>query len=395
MKIIVLLIILSFTCLVWVGTASAQGPLSLEVRSSNYVPGEQGNYMLFFQMDRTLELSVSASVYADFPHGYELFTKECDWSKAFQYLNPNSQEWTTVSGYAAIEGSRFLFNITEDNLLLDPNIQMRLVLSDVLNGPQSGVFELSLTLLETNGNSISKTVDVVLGPSPAEVPSGLALTAVSSLQVNAVWGTVAGADRYQLFFSSEVNENYQPACNNCSSLNTEEWYLTTPSIEFKGNDYTGLEAGKTYYFKVRAGNQFGYGPFSQPVPVTTLSVKLLQTLPADKETKVLIKNPVLALFNQKVNVVNPNEIQVAELPYGSLVDSSQISVEERTVVIAVQFEYDTAYQVVFGERALESTVHAAVYNPIFRWTFTTEAKPESSGDDHGDGGGEDHSDSGG
>lgn len=124
-------------------------------------------------------------------------------------------------------------------------------------------------------------------------------------------------------------------------------------------------------------------------------VKVVQTLPADKDTNVLIKDPILVLLDQPVKIIAPEKIQVLKMPGGTSVDSSQLEVQRRTVIMTVPLTYGTDYQVVFGERALESTVTADVYNAAFDWTFSTEKDPgsddnggdDSSGGDSGDEGG--------
>lgn len=137
------------------------------------------------------------------------------------------------------------------------------------------------------------------------------------------------------------------------------------------------------------------GPHNLSVGDYVYQVKVVQTLPADKDTNVLIKDPILVLLDQPVKIIAPEKIQVLEMPGGTSVDSSQLEVQRRTVIMTVPLNYGTDYQVVFGERALESTVSAAVYNAAFEWTFSTEKDPgsddnggdDSSGGDSGDEGG--------
>lgn len=112
-------------------------------------------------------------------------------------------------------------------------------------------------------------------------------------------------------------------------------------------------------------------------------VKVVQTRPADKAANVLIKDPILVLLDQPVKIIAPEKIQLLKFNGGTTVDNTGVSVEGRTIIMTVSLEYNTDYQVVLGERALESTVSAAVYNAPFDWTFSTE-KASDSGEDGGD-----------
>jgi hypothetical protein len=137
----------------------------------------------------------------------------------------------------------------------------------------SSPFSLSLedlikvTVSAYNSIGYSTTSSYNTGGAYVEIvpsaPSGLTLTSTSSTSIQVDWSTLTGTSTggsaitsYNLYWD---NNSGTPSISLLDSL------VTTDTI-------TGLTAGNTYIFKVRAKNIYGPGPFSSSVSITVSAV---------------------------------------------------------------------------------------------------------------------------
>ncbi|MDF9408792.1 S-layer homology domain-containing protein [Pelotomaculum isophthalicicum JI] len=382
-------ILLSLLCfLFFLGSASATDLTSLSVQSSTYVPGQEGRYTLTFKSGEQLNLSVGSYVYVNFPQGFSFVQNSISSEDpgctlaSIQYKNNSTDKyWSVLNGDVSVAGDvyRFIFQPTvSGSVYTNANINIYMVVPGVVNAPAVGTGTVTLSVYGANGNSYTKSASVTLGDPPASAPSNLGVVAANSLKVNATWDTVVGATRYQLLYSSDPEGTYIQACDFGKEPDPgQEWSLTSNSCSYSGTGNGGLEAGKTYYFKVRAGNQYGYGPASQPVAVAIPAVTLQQSTPVDGGY-ASIGGSITAVFNQPVRITDNDKIQVYEKNTGKPVTKNQVSVDGSTVTISAALSYRTAYQVVFHELALEGTVCQGFYNRLIGWSFTTYGSSSGS-----------------
>lgn len=103
----------------------------------------------------------------------------------------------------------------------------------------------------TDFSSAVKTV-------PGEIKTKPTLKALSSSEVQVSWGTVTGAESYEVQYTTE--ERYFDTSNEPKSISIDTG--TVASV-------TGMESGDEYFFRVRAVNATGNGPWS---PVSSIII---------------------------------------------------------------------------------------------------------------------------
>lgn len=386
--------------LIFINTASAGNLTSLDVQSTTFVPGEEGRYTLVFKSSDLINLSVGSSVYVDFPQGFSLIRSSIDSEDPgctlanIQYKNkPSDKFWSVLQGETSVVEAgglnRFIFNPSNANSTVNPDVNVYLVIPGVINKkPAAGTETVALTVYDKDGKDYTGSAPITLGDPPAAEPEGLNVTAVNSTKVNAVWEAVYEADRYQLFYSSDPEGTFIQACDFGKEPDPgQEWSLTGTDCSYSGIGNGGLAAGMTYYFKVRAGNQYGFGPFSQDVAVSMPVVTLKKSSPADNADDVSTGSVITAVLDQPVKITDVDKIQVYEKSTGSPVTKEQVEAIGTSVNITASLMKSTEYQVVFYNQALESEGNQGVYNRLFGWSFTTK-----SHGDGGDGGGDSVSD---
>jgi hypothetical protein len=128
--------------------------------------------------------------------------------------------------------------------------------SGVLSGTPSasGTFTISVTATDTNGCTGSRNYTFNIATPPGSAPVNLRATAASASQVMITWTPVATADGYEVFRGT----------SNATMVS-----IAVPSLNSYA-DTTGLVAGTTYVYKVRAFGQGISGTFSAPEIATTI-----------------------------------------------------------------------------------------------------------------------------
>jgi titin len=108
-----------------------------------------------------------------------------------------------------------------------------------------------------NADTIFTARWVVPAANPPDAPTGVQATAQSSGSISVSWNPVAGADSYEVYFAAGSSADFAPA----------------PGGTVTGASYahTGLQAGTTYQYRVRAVNSAGGSGFSTAASATTLS----------------------------------------------------------------------------------------------------------------------------
>ncbi|MDD4588255.1 MAG: Ig-like domain-containing protein [Heliobacteriaceae bacterium] len=363
-------------------------PLDLAITATSLVPGEEARYTLKFSTDQQLDLAAGSRVEVLFPKQVTL-TKDditaedpgCTLSK-IQYASANAK-----GGYAVLNGTvdtvttdkgqQFSFVVTSTgDCLVASNTDIYLIIPGVVNKPATAERNNNITLTVTTADGAGHTAvfNAALGDPPPAAPAGLTLTATGASAVTAVWQPVEGATRYQLLYAADPEGYFIQADDFDFKRDPnpgETGDLTDTKAEFSGGN-SGLEAGRTYYFKVRAGNDFGYGPVSAAVPVETLALKPLTRNPAEDQTEVAVDLPVTVNFNQAVAIKDKDYICLYEKATGTPVPVA-VSAQGATVTLApgTGLTPETEYQVVFYYQALTAADNLKVWNEPFHWSFRT------------------------
>ncbi|NTW33743.1 MAG: hypothetical protein HGB12_14175 [Bacteroidetes bacterium] len=108
----------------------------------------------------------------------------------------------------------------------------------------------------------SNGLTTLLNPLP-NAPTATNATGVGSTRITANWGTVTDATSYQLDVSTINNFTSFVGTYNALNVGTALTY-----------NLTGLTAGNTYYYRVRAVNSCGSGANSNTITTTTMNIAL-------------------------------------------------------------------------------------------------------------------------
>ncbi len=385
-----------------IATAAFAGDfINMSVNSTSFVPGEQGRYTLSFKLDNPMDMSVCAYMLVYFPQGFSIVQNPIDsedpgcalasiqymllGDKYYSIIQANDKtdpdqanrvtvkedDGSTLFGFEIRNGSNI--NIAEET-------DINLIIPGVINKPDTGNGTVTLAVYSADGQQYEDSLDIILGDPPVGVPGGLSVAAEGSSTVEAAWDAVEGASRYQLFYSSEPDGCYIQACDfGKEPAPGQDWSLTDTSVSYSGTGNGGLQPGKCYYFKVRAGNEFGYGQMSGYVEVEMPSVKLVESIPADNTTRVSVGSTISATLNTPLLISDDEKIQIYEASSGTPVVKNNVEADGDTLKIDASLDYGKKYFVVLYEHAVESTDNNNIYNGLVGWSFTTRSKGGGDG----------------
>ncbi len=366
-----------------------------DVTVTSLVYGEESRYIFAVTAAEDIKFSAGATVMVDFPKNSSLICNDIEnEDPGCTLANVQYKVYASDKYFSFLDGQ--VSTSTTDTLnqrcslvlggkanTVPATTKLYITIPGVMNKPavSSGGAgggsnnNIAVTIQAADGKVFSGTVNKPLGNAPATAPTGLQVTASGSSQISANWNQVEGATRYQLLYSWDPNGTFIQAYDFARRDPNPDELWPIPSLaptvtaSFSGAN-SGLLGGRTYYFKVKAGNAFGYGPSSEPVAVTTPVISPSTMVPLANASSVSINNPISVTLNQVVTIANKHYIQVYEKATGTPIDSSS-SVSGSTVTIQASLKADTQYQVVFFYKALTATANNIVWNESFDWVFTT------------------------
>lgn len=347
------------------------------VVSTSLVPGEEARYTIAFRAPVDLDLE-DAAISLDLPDNFSITQNDildenpgCTLA-SLQYKNrSNDKYWSVLQGQTEVvtEDDLTTFTLQVDTSAVanvNSDVIVYLTLPGVVNGPDEGSFPIHILLQSATGNYEGQ-IECALGPAPAEAPSDLEIEAASSYYLDARWNPVDGASRYQLYFALDPNGYYIQACDFGKEPNPgQQWSLTETACSFTAKGNGDLEPGRTYYFKVRAGNEYGFGPFSEIYTVET------PVLALDAQ-QGKINSPIIIAADQDVEIVDEDLIMLFKAATGEPV-TAEVTADGNTISISADLENGVRYQAVFYKNALVSTDNIKAYNNLFGFEFVANGK---------------------
>lgn len=358
---------------------------SMETNAVSFVPQEASRYTITFSADEALDLSTGASIQVTFPQGFSLVKGEelgedpgCSLAGIQYKNNPKDKYYSVLHGDVSINSNCFTLLSSGTDNTLNQNVCAHLTVPGVVNGESGGT--LALRVKTADGKVFTAAKKLTLGIAPADAPASLTLSADKSSEIIAKWNCPpAGGERYRLLYSGKKDGQYIQACNSLGRDPNpgEMWELADTSYTFTGQSHLGLEYGKTYYFKVQTGNEFGFGPLSEPAAITTPVLGVVSTSPAKDSTSISPDTSITLKYDQPVKLLDSDRIRLYKKATGTPVDAV-ITVTNDALYVSAALDYSTEYQLVVYTDALAGVDNPEVYNNLYEWSFTTKMWPHGN-----------------
>lgn len=369
---------------------AAAETLQAGVKALSLAPQTESRYTITFAAEEQLNLSAGTAVEVTFPQEYsfiqnDIFSGNPGLTLAtIQYKNPADKNYSVLDGQVSwvAEGGakKIRLAIAKGNNMVEPKVEISLVIPGIVNPAAKGGKELQLKLESCDGKTYGTAVRVEVGDPPSGTPANLRLSAPTSGEIFAVWDAVEGATRYQLVYSRDPQGQFILACDfGKEPLPGEEWLLSGTQACYSGTGNGGLAGGQTYYFKIRAGNDYGYGPYSRAVAVTTPVVKVVGCSAAAIGAASPSSSKLKVKLDQPVKVLDAAKICIYEQDTGNPVSKVEVLAQGEQVVLTAALIPGKQYQVVCYEGALESKVSGRIYNNFWGATLTAPAQGSPAG----------------
>ncbi|NLY56135.1 MAG: fibronectin type III domain-containing protein [Firmicutes bacterium] len=374
MKSFLVMLVLTVVLLVLPLTTLADNFSIEKVSATSFVPGQEGIYFVTLVSDQELDLSTGAKLVIQLPASFGLIKEDILAPNPgvtlanIQYMYPGDRFYSVITGETSVvktaQAVQLHFTVVKgDKNPIRPNTQLVITVPGVINSTNAGSYSLQVSHTGNSGQTKMAQTTFRLGYPPALAPANLQVSAVGSYQFNASWDRVPGAEYYQLYYSLTPDGTYIQACDFSRDPGPDErWLLTETKVSFRGEGNGGILADRNYYFKVRAGNEYGFGPFSPAVAIRTPAVLINGILVTDQGTIELT-------CDQAVRINALNRIEVYEMATGVPVNEDAVA-KGNKVVLYPDLKPGHRYQVVLYEDALESAVRPGVHNAVFVFEFT-------------------------
>ncbi|CQR73694.1 Fibronectin type III domain protein [Sporomusa ovata DSM 2662] len=388
---VLIIVFVAFIMLISVTASTFASDLSsVTVSASSLVPGQEARYTIKFHVDTELDLSKGTRLTVSFSPGFTI--KQNDIQAAdpgctlarLEYKNPGERFCAVAYGATSVkkvqDGIQCSFIPQPEQLVIPANTDLYWIIPGIIPPSSVGLNGLKVVIHDAHGTDYYGAGAFSLGVPPATVPSNLRLVEDSSYKVQLAWEPVPEAKRYRVIFATQPDGQFINALDLSKEPSPgEEWQLTETAHSFSGRGNGGLTPGQTYYFKVQAGNEFGFGPASPVLAVKLPDIKLVTSYPRDKEPGIAVLPPgnhLTATVDKPVKIINEQAIRIYEKSSGIRVRQVGITVEEakgNIVNINANLRPGTEYLVAFYEGALASQGNPLICNQTFGWTFITAA----------------------
>lgn len=351
------------------------GDFTIEkVTSTSFVPGQEGIYVVSLVSSEALDLSKGAKLVFQLPASFGLVKEDILAANPgatladIQYMYPGDRFFSVITGQTSIvktsQAVQLHLTVEKgDKDPIRPNTELFITVPGVINSTNSGSYPVQVSHTGNSGETKVAQATIRLGYAPAQAPANLQVRAEGSYQFDATWDKVPGAEYYQLYYCLTPDGTYIQACDfSRDPAPGEMWLLPDTKVTYRGEGSGGILADRNYYFKVRAGNEYGFGPLSPAVAVRTPAVLVDGILVTNQGTIELT-------CNQAVRINALNRIEVYEMATGLPVNEAA-EANGAKVVLYPDLKPGNRYQVVLYEDALESTARPGVYNAVFVFDFT-------------------------
>lgn len=363
----------------------------LNVVASAMVPGQEARYVINFRADTVLDLSKGASITVEFPPGFKIIADDiyaadpgCTLTR-LEYKNPNDRFFAVVKGITEVKklknGVKCSFRPQMEQLVIPACTELYLTIPGIVNVTTPGNNGLKLIMRDARGNDYQGQGEFSLGLPLKAAPQQVRLIEASSYNVQLAWNPVPGATRYRVVFASQPDGQFISALDfPREPLPGEDWQLVETTHSFSGRGNGGLKPGDTYYFKVLAGNEFGFGAGSDSLRVTLPEIKLLNNQLRDEKQdspEVPDDNCLMVRVNQPVKIADADGIRVYNKTIGIRVKPVNVTINEadnQAISINAAMPPGQEYLVVFYEGALESQTQPGVCNKTFSMTVAVGTK---------------------
>ncbi len=383
-------IVMTAVCLMLVNSltlaAAAAELSSASLAASSLVPGQEARYTLKLRVATALNLAKGASVAVDFPSGFNLVYKDgfaadpgCTLAR-LEYKNSGDRHFAVVYGTVDTArnqtGVQLIFKPQVSQLVIPAETELYLIIPGVINSGKKGLSQVDIRITDAGGALFQGTCAFTLGLAPAAATRQVRLVEASSQAVRLAWDPVAGAKGYRVLVSSQAKGEFISALDLTREPTPGEvWLLTETSHSFAGRGNGGLSPGGTYYFKVQAGNEYGFGPASPVLRVVLPEVKPVYNRQNNGIILVAPGQEAVVAVDRPVKITDQSGIGLYEKDTGVKVKGVSAVVDEkdpRLIRISAKLRSGQQYLLVFYAGALEGRGQIKVTNNNFSFALAAD-----------------------
>lgn len=255
--------------------------------------------------------------------------------------------WGAVTG-----ASHYFLDVSTDALFSAlstgySDLQVTGLSQSVTGLTESTTYYYRVRAANASGSSAnSSTITVLTGP-PA--PVATAATTVGQTSFTATWGAVAGATGYKVDVATDATfpsfvAGFQDAAASTTSLNI-----------------TGLAAGTTYYYRVRATNGTGASNYSNVI--SQITIPATPAIPSTGAVSLIGQTSFTINWTAATGAVD-YFVDVKDVGGNALTGYSNVSTTATSLAVANGITAGTAYQYVVRAANSAGTSPSSVAQPV-------------------------------